>query len=68
MASRPCKVDVGTVEVGKRADLLLLDADPLEDVRHAASRVGVMLRGQWHDAATLQAQLDALAAEYEAMP
>jgi imidazolonepropionase-like amidohydrolase len=37
----------GLVTVGARADLLLLDADPLSDVSNAARRVGVMLRGRW---------------------
>jgi uncharacterized protein YciI len=60
--------DVGTVEVGKRADLLLLDADPTLDVRNASARSGVMLRGQWHSAAALQQRLDELAADYESMP
>jgi imidazolonepropionase-like amidohydrolase len=37
----------GTVEVGKRADLLLLDANPLDDVRNARRIRGVMVRGRW---------------------
>jgi imidazolonepropionase-like amidohydrolase len=37
----------GTVSVGKRADLLLLDANPLQDVRHVARKSGVMVRGRW---------------------
>ena len=32
---------------GKRADLLLLDANPLDDVGNVARRAGVMVRGRW---------------------
>ncbi len=39
--------DFGTVEVGKRADLLLVNANPLEDVANVADRSGVMVRGAW---------------------
>jgi len=51
----------GTIEVGKRADLLLLDADPLEDVAHLERRAGVMARGTWFPASELRAMLDAAA-------
>lgn len=37
----------GTVERGKRADLLLLDADPLENVAHVRKIAGLMVRGRW---------------------
>jgi imidazolonepropionase-like amidohydrolase len=37
----------GTVAVGKRADLLLLDANPLRDVRNVAKKSGVMVNGRW---------------------
>ena len=37
----------GTVAVGKRADLLLLDANPLQDVRNLARKTGVMVNGRW---------------------
>jgi len=56
----------GTVAVGARADLLLLEADPLADVRNAARRVGVMVRGIWYGQAALQARLDELAARFAA--
>jgi len=36
----------GTVEVGKRADLVLLDADPLGDIRNTKSIAAVIIRGQ----------------------
>lgn len=44
----------GTVEIGKRADLLLLEANPLQDVSATRRIVGVMKQGQWLDAARLQ--------------
>jgi imidazolonepropionase-like amidohydrolase len=39
--------EVGTVAPGRRADLLLLEADPREDVGHAARPLGVVARGRW---------------------
>lgn len=37
----------GTVAVGNRADLVLLDANPLEAVENLKRRSGVMVRGRW---------------------
>jgi imidazolonepropionase-like amidohydrolase len=37
----------GTVAVGKRADLVLLRGNPLEDIRNMAQPAGVMLGGRW---------------------
>lgn len=37
----------GTVEVGKRTDLLLVEANPLQDVSAASKLAGVMMRGRW---------------------
>ncbi|MDB5217639.1 MAG: hypothetical protein JWO86_5566 [Myxococcaceae bacterium] len=51
------KADFGSVTVGKRADLLLVDGNPLADVREADRITGVMHRGQWLDAAALAALL-----------
>ena len=39
----------GTIEPGKRADLLLVDHNPLETVRNLRAPRGVMLRGIWLD-------------------
>jgi imidazolonepropionase-like amidohydrolase len=36
----------GTVEVGKRADLVVLDADPTIDIRNISRIAGVILRGK----------------------
>ena len=49
--------EFGTVEVGKRADLILVDANPLADIRNVAKRSGVMLRGVWYPQAALDAMI-----------
>jgi imidazolonepropionase-like amidohydrolase len=49
--------DFGVVTAGARADLLLLDANPLLDVANAARRAGVMVRGRWLTEDQLQAML-----------
>ncbi len=54
----------GTVRVGMRADLLLLDANPLADIGNVARRVGVMVRGRWLTEAQLFSALDRLAESY----
>jgi imidazolonepropionase-like amidohydrolase len=41
------EAEIGTVDVGKRADLLLLEANPLSDIGNIKQRAGVMLRGRW---------------------
>lgn len=38
----------GTVEKGKKADLVLLDANPLENISATEKRAGVMLKGKWY--------------------
>ncbi len=40
--------EVGTVEVGKIADLVLVDADPMADVANFGRQTGTMVRGKWH--------------------
>lgn len=54
----------GTVAVGRRADLLLLNRNPLEDVAHVADRAGVMVRGRWLPESEIQAGLERLAAQF----
>ncbi len=39
--------DFGTIEVGKRADLILVDGNPLEDLRVIQKSLGVMVAGEW---------------------
>ncbi|TDK33245.1 amidohydrolase family protein [Luteimonas terrae] len=47
----------GTVEVGRRADLVLLAGDPREDLTHARTPLGVMARGRWWPREALDARL-----------
>jgi imidazolonepropionase-like amidohydrolase len=39
--------DSGTIEEGRRADLVLLDANPLDSVRNTSRIAGVMVAGRW---------------------
>ena len=56
----------GAVAPGLRADLVLLDKDPLADIGNLTLRAGVMLRGRWMPAAELDAMLEAIARQYRA--
>ena len=57
-------LDSGTVQPGMRADLLLLSANPLEDVRALERPAGVMVAGRWLDRAALDAGLEQIAARH----
>ncbi len=46
--------DFGTVELGNRADLILLNRNPLEDVRNIRDLRGVMVAGRWYEKTELQ--------------
>lgn len=55
----------GTIEIGKRADFILLEENPLTDIRHAGSVGGVFTRGSWFsepDLASMLAEARALSA------
>ncbi|TFB30823.1 amidohydrolase [Pedobacter alluvionis] len=52
---------IGTVEVGKYADLVLLDANPLQDIRNTRKIAGVFLNGKWIDKKIMDSMLSAVA-------
>lgn len=54
----------GTIEKGKRADLVLLNGNPLADITNAAKVEGVMVRGRWLDRKDLDARLAKIAERY----
>lgn len=54
----------GTIATGARADLLLLDADPLQDLSVLQEPVGVMARGDWFTAEALDAAVQEVADSY----
>ena len=56
--------DFGTVAVGKRADLILLDANPLESLAHIQRQAGVIVRGRWLPQSEIQTRLDQIAARH----
>ncbi|MEJ2336988.1 MAG: amidohydrolase family protein [Gemmatimonadales bacterium] len=53
----------GTLETGKVADILLLDANPLDDVGNVGLLSGVMTRGRWVARAELDEILEGLKTE-----
>ena len=50
--------DAGRIGPGARADLVLLDADPLRDIAHTRRIAGVMANGRWLPVERLLAMLD----------
>jgi imidazolonepropionase-like amidohydrolase len=46
--------DFGTIEVGKRADLILVNKNPLKNAAHIKDLRGVMAAGRWYEKAILQ--------------
>lgn len=52
---------VGTLEKGKKADLILLNANPLENISATENRAGVMLKGKYYTQTELNKWLDEIA-------
>ena len=48
---------VGTVAAGKRADLVLLDANPLTNIANSSRIAGVVVNGRWLSKADIDARL-----------
>jgi imidazolonepropionase-like amidohydrolase len=56
--------EFGTVEEGKVADLVLVEANPFDDVANVARQAGVMVRGRWVPAGEIARRLEAIAASH----
>ena len=56
--------EFGTIRAGLAADLMLVAANPLEDVKALDRPEGVMVRGQWLGRPALDARLAEIAARY----
>ncbi len=54
----------GTVAAGRRADLVLTNSNPLDDVANIADRAGVMARGVWKSEVEIREGLAAIAASF----
>jgi cytosine/adenosine deaminase-related metal-dependent hydrolase len=52
--------EFGTIAVGKRADLLLIERNPLEDAAALNQPLGVMVRERWLPRETLQSLVSTL--------
>ena len=50
--------------VGRRADLILLTANPLDDIANTEKQAGVMVNGRWLPEEEIQQRLEAIAALY----
>ena len=50
--------DFGTIETGKRADLILVRGNPLEDVADIKEPLGVMAAGRWYPEESLKDMIE----------
>ena len=55
----------GTIEKGKRADLVLLEANPLIDVANTQRRAGVMTNGRYYSQSEMNNWLDEIAPRFQ---
>ena len=53
----------GTIGVGRRADFILTNSNPLDDIANVADRAGVMVRGRWLSEEMIQQRLEEIARE-----
>jgi imidazolonepropionase-like amidohydrolase len=56
--------EFGTVETGRRADLILLEANPLDDIGNVRRLSGVMVRGRWLPENTIRERLEEIAGRH----
>ena len=59
---------MGSIDVGKNADLVLLSANPIADVANLDKISAVVMRGKYYSRSTLDALLASVAAAYASQP
>ena len=52
------ELNTGAVATGREADLVLLDANPLDDISNTQRIHGVMVRGTWYSRSDINSMLD----------
>lgn len=58
------KDNFGTIEVGKRADLILLNSNPLNDLSALKDPAGVMVQGRWYSKSFIDQKLENIEKDY----
>ena len=58
---------IGSISVGKQADFVLLNGNPLSDLANLSNRSGVMVRGNWMTSQVLQKEVNAIPSHYDAL-
>jgi len=53
------------IEKGKRADLVLLEENPLDNITNTRKIAGTMVRGRWYSRSDLDIMLEKVAKDYE---
>jgi hypothetical protein len=61
----PTSKPVGLIKKGYKADLLLLQTNPLTDVQALKNRIGVMINGRWLSEKKLKEEMESLAKSYQ---
>ena len=57
----------GTIEIGQRADFILIHDNPLDNVSNTRNRIGVMVRGKWFSQTELTEIVDEFVSNYRAL-
>lgn len=56
--------EFGMIAESHRADLLMLNKNPLEDIAHLQNNAGVMVQGRWYSKEKIEKRLDEIEAAY----
>ena len=55
----------GVIAAGARADIVLLNGNPMDDIKNTEEIHGVMIRGSWYNDHDIQLKLNELANQFE---